>query len=551
MDRRKDYSSFQDTYPSQGESYANMDLNPNHFADLKNSLMTFLGAQREKEFAVTNISLAGRDGGAGDYSDGQLSYSQVSGSQDNSSTDSIKSSSSHGTESDPDLYSEDFLLSKENTEMQKPSMISFDDEDDDDADLNMKPGLRSAHAFTSNVLVEHPVEDGLEQTQQIEKQYSKLHNLCFLGDVGKDNSSWDLVIDAFVGKSKEEAKGMVEEVEHETIPLFLACERQPPVRVIKVLVEASPDTLFFADVKKCRALHIACSYNASEDVIRYLIESDTNPVASLECVNSDSQTPLHLMIYKYYPSFPPVGLFEILSTPVTMELRDDLGNTPFSLFSEYLKKVHSLDQVNRSLAREHCKKILQIYFDSRPSGHSDILNELYNFPSWLHNYALEHPHVQRILNYRMAQKPVTFLLMMNYFIQLIIIVCYTDVMSQALWKSNPQIANILFLSIGTLLLIIQTLVRVSSSFRFRPFYMDLWELLDILQIIFLIISVDLLQKRTFVNISNTNSGVLSFTAGLVWFILISLLRKTYLPFTLFVRGVVHVRMMFYLLSRFE
>lgn len=62
-------------------------------------------------------------------------------------------------------------------------------------------------------------------------------------------------------------------------PLHYACERKPPVQIVRVLIEAFPfAVLTRAMPGGCLPLHIACTWGASPEVVQALLEADHGSV---------------------------------------------------------------------------------------------------------------------------------------------------------------------------------------------------------------------------------------------------------------------------------
>ena len=76
----------------------------------------------------------------------------------------------------------------------------------------------------------------------VESMTTDLHCLCKIPE-GEDDSKWRNVI-KFLDKleTEEERKKAVDDMIHNrTTPLNVACERRPPVHVVAMLIDASPD----------------------------------------------------------------------------------------------------------------------------------------------------------------------------------------------------------------------------------------------------------------------------------------------------------------------
>jgi hypothetical protein len=97
---------------------------------------------------------------------------------------------------------------------------------------------------------------------------------------------WDLVLDMDWKRVIEHAKEHPRDAEwqdghwHET-PLYLACQQNPPVDAIRAIIAAYPNAVLIQSrANKDLPLHIACRYQAAENVLQELVRDF--PVTSIE-----------------------------------------------------------------------------------------------------------------------------------------------------------------------------------------------------------------------------------------------------------------------------
>jgi hypothetical protein len=149
-------------------------------------------------------------------------------------------------------------------------------------------------------------------------------------------SNWDAAL-ASVRKSPMEARTWVVrytpegEVMWRFLPLHSACARQPPISIIRALLEAYPQGSKSTDDQGMHALHYACGNQASADVIRALLLS--NKEASMSPCEPNGMLPLHYAC-QWGPS--SIRVFDILlfSNPKMAQYRDADGNTAMDLVND-------------------------------------------------------------------------------------------------------------------------------------------------------------------------------------------------------------------------
>jgi len=74
------------------------------------------------------------------------------------------------------------------------------------------------------------------------------------------SSDWESVKRWFRNKSPEEARQAASQMKNSTSVLHIACKHQPPMDIIKVLVNVSPCSVKIADSYGCLPLHYACHH---------------------------------------------------------------------------------------------------------------------------------------------------------------------------------------------------------------------------------------------------------------------------------------------------
>lgn len=264
--------------------------------------------------------------------------------------------------------------------------------------------------------------------------------------------------------------------------LHWALSKRRPYFIIKELIEVGGfDTIHMANKIEWTALHTACYFDANTDVIAYLIS-----VAGSQAVKKmdrKHRTPIDLILDK-----------NPLSVDSVITLLHALGE---------------IDQVSLNLPQHTINGILE-WVRRQPC--SD---------------ALECRLVQRILNETFVSRKYLTVWMLDLYFQIILVSIFSFGIDDALSgygipvSGNPAIG--LYLSISWLL------GREAIQFittPFNEFAKDLKNWVDVSQIILVFLSLDKLVFRGGV-FSSSDVTIITITAGLVWFNLLSVLGKAF------------------------
>lgn len=112
---------------------------------------------------------------------------------------------------------------------------------------------------------------------------------------------------------------------HSHCPLLYACALDPPLSVVKSLVEAHPQGLSERDCEGKLPLHISCEYGASPEVIAYLVARDCTAVRAID---NNGRYPLHLACFSYVIGYADgKGKDDVSQSTISNEDIDDMHDT--------------------------------------------------------------------------------------------------------------------------------------------------------------------------------------------------------------------------------
>lgn len=254
-------------------------------------------------------------------------------------------------------------------------------------------------------------------------------------------------------------------------------------------------------------------------------------------------------------------------------MADNAGKTPFMLFVDYTKRVdqyliskgrhneeYGLD-VDFQNKAHNCKDILDVLLKCKPHGTLRFICYLKNLPSWVFFHALANIHVEKILNKTMAHAFCSAVLTLDFYARVMLIVAFTVAVTNRTinfnasgtedrsslydegWEEPCLFAGIAYLIARELG---QMMAFISSKMLCR-LLSDLWNWLDLACIMLLFFSTTHLFDTTVWALPVDNvlddthvHTLVMATAGVVWLMMFSFLKSTYLSFSVFVSGLLHV-----------
>lgn len=137
------------------------------------------------------------------------------------------------------------------------------------------------------------------QPDIIPKSKSAIEQIARTGQLYKliQKRDWDATIQ-FLNEHESSAKEWITEhnpdgtIRWKSLPIHLACEKQPPVDVLYNLISGYPESIGEKNYGGDLPLHIACREGVSKDVINFMLLRD--PFESTKVQDCEGRLPLHL-----------------------------------------------------------------------------------------------------------------------------------------------------------------------------------------------------------------------------------------------------------------
>ena len=166
-------------------------------------------------------------------------------------------------------------------------------------------------------------------------------------------------------------------------------------------------------------LHYAAAYGATTGVLDVLFEAFPNSIRARE---RNGRTPLHLaMVNAHRPASPAVIRF-LLSFPGAdvVNMKDREGNLPLHMLANVATRIRP----DQKEACAYASESLKLYLAAGPRASSEFLTAVQRLPTWLQDHAVVSPHVQSVLNIKIAKRFPTSILLLDGYVLIMLIVCF-------------------------------------------------------------------------------------------------------------------------------
>jgi ankyrin repeat protein len=295
-------------------------------------------------------------------------------------------------------------------------------------------------------------------------------------------------------------------------------------------------------------MHYACAYGTSPAVLKVLVQSYPESLLAKE---NKGRTPMHLAMVNAHRDASPGVLAFLLESEgnKTVNMRDHEENLPIHLLNLGLKGLN-LDEPDKLNNVADC---LKLYLAAMPSASPDFLAALQDLPDWLQDVAVVSPHVRTILNKKIVQRFPTFILMLDGYMLLVIIICFEVATTKHIDARfsdadlDGSITEIGFLYVGASYFLARELIQVVALWSLgtlTSWFYDTTNWLDmaVITLVFyysILMTGDIQGKNLGWGNNEFRTGV-AFTKGVLWTAVIYFLKSTQVDFAVFLGGVFYV-----------
>ncbi len=273
------------------------------------------------------------------------------------------------------------------------------------------------------------------------------------------------------------------------LPIHWALSKRAPNKVIKQLIEMGGfDTVTMPNRIGWTAMHTACYFDANTDIISYLV--GISGPQSVRVLDKKYRTPIDLIIERNQYSFDSI---------ITL-----------------LHALGDLDHVSLNLPQATINSILE-WVRKQPCS-----------------TALECKAVQRILNETFVSRKYLTVWMIDFYFQLLLVLLFSFGIDSSLRDYGIPIdagpTAGLYICISWFLG--REVIQLITT-PFNEFIKDLKNIVDVSQVILIFLSLDKLVFRDGVQ-SSSDVTIITLTAGVVWFNLLSVLGKAFYRIRIFI-----------------
>ena len=227
----------------------------------------------------------------------------------------------------------------------------------------------------------------------------------------------------------------------------------------------------------------------------------------------------------------------------------DGGPLPLRVLCEYTQTIKGDDE-KRDEKRESVFRCLEHLLAADPDPTADFLTTLQSFPDWLSERAVVMPSVQIILNEKISRRFPTGVLMMDFYMQLMIILQYSFAVVESIHlRFDVSTENDTKIGLGTLMplylggtyFFIREVVQIISLLSLKSFNIWLYDPSNYLNVafVFLVFYWAIRMEWGTGDADYFRIGA-AFSVTALWVKLLAYLRNMLIDFAVFVGGVFYV-----------
>lgn len=321
-------------------------------------------------------------------------------------------------------------------------------------------------------------------------------------------------------------------------------ENPPTPKLVKLL--AGGESTKWPDENEMLPIHYACAYGATVEVLMVLIHAWEE---SMTKTDSKGRTPLHFAMGNADRENSPSVVKVLLDlSPGTIDQIDSEKNLPLNLLSTKAESI-TIDQFR---TRETVRKCLDYYLKAKPKTSIELVTGIQKMPEWLRDLCVIHPTVQTILNTKISSRFPTMILMLDFYFLAAVIGCFSITARQSLdrrfdplneTQESRSVTGALLspLYIGAVYFLVREItqmISVRSQTTIVAYLLDPENLLN-LSFVFLTLYYTVLMATGMGNDDRFAAGA-AFTLACCYLQVLAYLKSILIDFAVFVSGVVYV-----------
>ncbi|KAL3906330.1 MAG: hypothetical protein SGARI_004052, partial [Bacillariaceae sp.] len=292
------------------------------------------------------------------------------------------------------------------------------------------------------------------------------------------------------------------------------------------------------DSNQMIALSYATAYGASEEVLYVLIDQFPDAINSKD---ARGRTPLSFALSNAGRKAAPAAVRLLLSLNPDLVNSIDEGPLPLRVLSEYAATIKDDEEQRESV--ESCLKHL---LAAKPDPTADFFTALQSLPEFLQERAVVMRVVQELLNVKIAQRFPTAIMLMDFYMQMVVVVFYTLAVEQSINNGFPvgpakvQISYLAWLYIGATYFLGREIIQVISLISLKALHVWVYGPSNWLNVIYIALIY------TWAGIMTTGSASAdafrygtAWSFGFIWIKFLAYLRNISIDFAVFTGGVFH------------
>lgn len=254
-------------------------------------------------------------------------------------------------------------------------------------------------------------------------------------------------------------------------------------------------------------------------------------------MDKNGRTPLHYVLVNARNKSAPAAVRVLLS--LNKDLVNPVGGSPNPIYvlADYAATVKQLEVEERETTQACLKHLLA----ANPDPTADFFTALQSLPRYLQERAVVTKEVQELLNEKITKRFPTFILMMDFYVQVLIAFCYAFAVQKCLDDKEPNIVDIVVLWAGASYFLVRELIEIMSLAALRALKIYLFEpsnWLNVTYIVLIYVWTGLMHIQRG-QVHRIRIG-LAVTVLIIWVRFLAFLRNMLIDFAVFIDGVLHV-----------
>ncbi|KAG7351184.1 ankyrin repeat domain protein [Nitzschia inconspicua] len=287
-------------------------------------------------------------------------------------------------------------------------------------------------------------------------------------------------------------------------------------------------------------LHYACAYGASEEALYVLTDAYSDAITTPD---RRGRTPLHFALSNAGRKASPAAVRVLLSLNEDQVNSMNGGPLPLRVLSEYAATLKEDEEQRESV--ENCLKYL---LAAKPDPTADFFTALQSLPSFLQERAVVMRVVQELLNEKIAQRFPTAILLLDFYMQMLVVVFYSLAVEQSINRrfggaadTSSDTAYCIVLYAGATYFFMREIIQVFSLISLKALHIWVYEpgnWLNVMYIIYIYVITG------FMTTGEGNDDYFRIGAAaafaFIWVKFLAYLRNILIDFAVFSGGVFHV-----------